>query len=449
MAQHSGDGPNGTPKGAGRAPILDLAPDSAPPPAERFADGLGLPAASAAVGGVIGLALALVFAAVGLWPTPRGADPVQLAEARAAAGRAETAVGALAGRLDQTAAALAKVQTPAAPPAADPTRLDDLARRLGQQEQTLAALAARFDAARATVSQPAAAAAPMSTEARERLDAFAAEVAALGRSVAAAGALGDRITAAEKAAATVPDLTGRLDGLVGRLRDLDAVVAPLKTLPDGVAELAARSDKLEAALTDLRRLATTLEARAGDTTARVAGLASARQDAVLALALADLRTAVDAGRPFVEPLAVVGALRPDDAPLAALQPLAKTGVPPVARLAATFPALARRIGEAELAKRSAGGGVVDRLLAQARQSVTVRALDEPAGDSVPARLVRIETALGAGDVAAALTDWRALPEAARALDPTFGTALAARATLDAALAAATRSALDRLAGRTP
>ncbi|MBP0650724.1 hypothetical protein J8J40_27125, partial [Mycobacterium tuberculosis] len=87
---------------------------------------------------------------------------------------------------------------------------------------------------------------------------------------------------------------------------------------------------------------------------------------------------------------------------AQLSGFAETGVPPVARLAESFPALARRIGEAELAKRAAGGSVLDRLVAQAKQSVTVRSLDEAAGPSLSARLARIEAALGTGRAADAL-----------------------------------------------
>ncbi|MBP0574914.1 hypothetical protein J8J40_28670, partial [Mycobacterium tuberculosis] len=66
MAEHTGNEPKET-----RPPLtIDLTPDPDPGPdrSDTF-DGLAMPAAAAAVGGVLGLTLALTFAGLGIWPS--------------------------------------------------------------------------------------------------------------------------------------------------------------------------------------------------------------------------------------------------------------------------------------------------------------------------------------------------------------------------------------------
>lgn len=411
---------NGDPRDARPPRILDLAPDAPRAPAGDTFDGLAMPAAAAAVGGVLGLALSLVFAGIGVWPssTPAAGDAAEIGRLRTelAAARADTEK--LSTRLTELTAA-PKPAASAATPAADDGRLAALAERVARQEKAFADLKTQ-----SATGAPAAMPDP-------RLEQFGADLAAL--------------RAAVQPVAGLPDRVAKLDGDLAALKMAADAARPL---PEAVAALDGRFAKLEATTTDLTRLTSALGGRVDDAMDRVAAATKSRSEAVLALTLANLKTAVDSGRPFATELAVASKLMPSEE----LQPLtafAETGVAPLGRLAEAFPALARRIGEAEAAKRAGGGSLVDKLMAQAKQSVTIRPVDEAAGSSVPARLTRIEAALTAGRAAEALADWQALPEAARAVDPQFDAQLAARTRVDALLSTTTRTALDRLAGRAP
>lgn len=416
--------PGGDPKDTRPPLTIDLAADAPARPngdktdADSSIDTLALPAAAAAVGGVLGLTLALVFAAVGLWPASGGNTAEierlrgDIAATRAEAEKLTARVGELTAR-------------PAPAPAqAEDGRLAALADRVAKQETALAALQARP----ATSVPQSTGGAPLP---EARLDQIGTDLATLRETVQATAGLADRLAKVEATAA-----------------EMKAAVDVARPLPSAVSALDGRFDRLEATTTDVQRQTAAIEARLAEVTGKVGDVASARADAVLALALASLKTAVDSGRPFAAELAVATKLMPGEAlqPLAGLAP---KGVAPLPRLAAAFPELARRIGEAELARRTAGGSLVDKLMAQAKQSVSIRPIDEAAGPSVPARLARIEAALNAGRAAEALADWQGLPEAARALDPPFDAELAARTRVDGLLATATRTALERLAGRAP
>lgn len=409
--------PGGDPKDTRPPLTIDLAPDApSSPGSDTPLDGLAMPAASAAVGGVLGLTLALIFAGLGVWPSaaPTGGDPAEISKLRTdlAAARAETE--ALSARLGELAAR----PQPGAPADA---RVSGLVDRLAAQEKALAALQAR-------PSAPTEAGQPIPDP---RLEQFGADLAALRQAIQPADGLAERLTKLEAAHA-----------------ELTSAVAVARPLAQSVSTLDGRFGQLEATTTDLQRQTAVLEGRLAEASAKVNGAVTARSDAVLALTLATLKTAVDSGRPFGAELAVATRLAPG-ATLAPLAPLAVTGVAPLSRLAEVFPALARRIGEAELARRVSGGSMVDKLMAQAKQSVSIRPLDEASGPSVPARLARIEAALNAGRTAEALADWQSLPEAARALDPQFDAQLSARTRVDALLSTTTRTALDRLAGGAP
>jgi hypothetical protein len=411
---------NGDPRDTRPPLIVDLAPDAPQTSTGDTFDGLAMPAAAAAVGGVLGLALSLVFAGIGVWPSaaPASGDAAEIGRLRTelAAARADTEK--LSTRLGELTAA-PKPAAATAAPTADDGRVAALAERVSQQEKALADLKSQ-----SSTGAPAAMPDP-------RLEQFGADLAALRAAVQPVASLADRVA--------------KLDGDLAALKPAADAAKPL---PEAVAALDGRFAKLETTTTDLMRQTAALTSRVDDAMDRVAAATKSRSEAVLALTLANLKTAVDSGRPFATELAVASNLMSAEE----LQPLAafaEAGVAPLSRLAEAFPALARRIGEAEAAKRAGGGSLVDKLVAQAKQSVTIRPVDEAAGTSVPARLTRIEAALNAGRAAEALADWQALPEAARALNPQFDAQLAARTRVDALLSTTTRTALDRLAGRAP
>lgn len=418
MAKRLGDDPKDN-----RPPLtIDLTPHGRPPsPGDALPDGLAMPAAAAAIGGVLGLTLSLIFAGLGVWPSqPTG---------NAAGGEIDKLRSELAlarGETDKLAQRLNGLPAPSSDAVPAPSdagvALAALTERVAAQEAALAAL-------KAPNASPASAAVPALVE--PRLEQFGADLAALRQAVAPVAALTERLTKLEAG-----------------LADARAAAEAARSLPQAVTALDGRFGRLEGTTAELQRQTAAIEARLSDASARVAGATTARTDAVLALTLANLKTAVDSGRPFATEMAVAASVVPGDS-LKPLEPFSVSGVVSVARLADRFPALARRIGEAEQAKKVAGGSFVDRLMAQAQQSVTIRPVGETAASGLAGQLARIEAALHAGNAAAALTDWQGLPEAARALDATFAADLAARARVDALLSTTTRTALDRLAGRAP
>lgn len=223
------------------------------------------------------------------------------------------------------------------------------------------------------------------------------------------------------AAATGP-IADRLDALEARLAALEArpaagsAAAPQPGIPpEEVAALRALIERQEAAVAEARAAA---EARLAETDQRLAAaearatdLAAAAEAARADLALARLRTAVETGAPFDMALAdlrATGREVPD-----ALAAHAGAGVAPLADLRRAFPEAARA-GLAAALQATAGDGLGARAVTFLRAQVGARSLDPRAGDDPDAVLSRAEAALDAGDLAAALAELQALPEAGRA-----------------------------------
>src|SRR5690606_23436845 len=102
------------------------------------------------------------------------------------------------------------------------------------------------------------------------------------------------------------------------------------------------------------------------------------------------------GKPFVKELDAARTLLGDRAaPLAALEPLAATGLPTVSALERQFAELTPRL----LRGPEANGNFFERLLTNASRLVEVRRVGEPEGDSASAIVARAETKLARGDLA--------------------------------------------------
>ena len=71
-------------------------------------------------------------------------------------------------------------------------------------------------------------------------------------------------------------------------------------------------------------------------------------------------------------------------------------------------------------------GFFDRLLSSAESLVTVRPIGSVAGDGVPEKVARMEVALKAGDLGAAIAEFDTLPEEAKAAGAAFGDKIRAR-----------------------
>lgn len=239
--------------------------------------------------------------------------------------------------------------------------------------------------------------------------------------------------------AAVEGWRAELDGLTGRLGGLETA------LKDSSAGSATSLDAAGKAAAEAQGKANALEGRVAAVEAGAQAARKAQSDAVLAVALADLKSAVDAGRPFKSELDVVKAAAPKGAlDLAVLDGFVAKGVPSVVQLRERWPAALRAMTDAD-AKRTGGTGVFDRLLAHATSVVRVRPAGETAGVDLAALASRVEARLGAGDLPGALVAWKALPDDARTASAAWGAALEARVTVDKALAAQTAAVIAKLA----
>lgn len=252
-----------------------------------------------------------------------------------------------------------------------------------------AALAARLDGLQAAQRQ---------AQQQARHDA-AASAAALQQLKAQVAAVGARAAAP---AQDVADLRGQQTALSGAVADLAKRVEAAEKAPPA-ADIAAMQQRLTKLSGTVGGLVSRQEAL---DKAQQARLASDASDAVLALAVLQIRDAIAAGRPFAGPYATLAAAahgRPEFA--AAAQPLAapaKTGVATRAALAEGLDRLAA--ADASDAEAPAGRSWREALLAQLRGLVRIRRLD---GSGAAAREPQavIDDArkdLAAGDLAGAV-----------------------------------------------
>ena len=226
----------------------------------------------------------------------------------------------------------------------------------------------------------------------------------------------------------------------------DRVVA-LERRPAGVDEtqlaaVAAALQKLQAATTQLDQRLDKLEARGEQQ-------AGSRNDQALLLALGQLRDAVARGRGFAVELDTMNRLggnRPElAAPLKALEPAAKTGIPAMTSLTQSFrqsvaPALLR------VPPPEAGDSLGQRVLAKLRALVVIRRVGDNAasGDPVEAAVAKTEAALTGNDLAGAVAALEALPETQRTPAREWLAEAHRRLDAEAALDALNRSLAEQL-----
>jgi hypothetical protein len=126
---------------------------------------------------------------------------------------------------------------------------------------------------------------------------------------------------------------------------------------------------------------------------------------------------------------MVAALGVSGEEIALLRPYAERGVPARAALVVDFPEVADRILEAT-AVSDPGAGFVDRIVAGIGGLVSIRPAGPIAGTDPQAIVSRMLAAAEQGDLAAALAEREALPEAGLAASSDWATRATDRATLD-------------------
>ena len=173
---------------------------------------------------------------------------------------------------------------------------------------------------------------------------------------------------------------------------------------------------------------------------RVATLQSAEDERnrnseriLLSLELQNLKRALDSGEGYAPELAAVAKAASGKYDLAALETFKNDGVPPPATLAKDFRTVANDAIDAET--EPANGGVMDRLIAGAKSVVRVRKANHAADDkSTEAIVGRMENAMKDGRFEEALTESQQLPPKAQAAAKPFLDRVAARISVDRAVA---------------
>jgi hypothetical protein len=155
-----------------------------------------------------------------------------------------------------------------------------------------------------------------------------------------------------------------------------------------------------------------------------------------------LRDTVARSAPYATELAIVKQLGANGQAVAALEPLAASGVPAEAALSRELHALLPSMIEAAGADATKAGSFIDRLQANASKLVRVHPIDAPSGDEASAVLARIEVKAARSDLADIETELDKLPAKARSLADGWRKKLAAR---NAAIAASRKLAADSAA----
>ena len=215
-------------------------------------------------------------------------------------------------------------------------------------------------------------------------------------------------TRVERIAKAASDLEKRLAAIESRGTPQSTDLAPL----------ASRTEGIETALSDLRRLIEQTQVAHSASNEAVASRIAAIENrltqsartsvdnAAEIAALGALREAIIKGGPFTKELAAARKILGDRAaPLASLGKSAETGLPTIAALSARFTELAPKLAR----EPDPDTGYFARLLAHAGRLVEVRPVGEVQGVSAGAVVARIETRLARGDLDAALEEFSKLP----------------------------------------
>jgi hypothetical protein len=241
-----------------------------------------------------------------------------------------------------------------------------------------------------------------------------AETAKEGGSVPDAAALDAKIGDLEQ------KLQGKIDSALAAqqaegatdLKDLQKEVDALKVKLGALAEahLAGDTSDLAPQLTTLDQRIAKLEAALPQLSTAIDRSAASAKSGAAAIAFANLRNAVAAGRPYAAELAALKSLIPDPGDLGALPSHAETGIPTVVELSANLTKLA----ESAVTPPPADTSILDSMVASAKTAISIRRIGaDVTGEEPAAVLARAEAALKQGDLEAAMKEVETLPAPSR------------------------------------
>jgi hypothetical protein len=240
---------------------------------------------------------------------------------------------------------------------------------------------------------------------------------------------------------------GRVDELANRIADAETEIvrlsdaanagpsnagadpAAVKALESRLSTLAGSTAKMTGEIDALSGRVTALEDKVSANAEAQTGFQQ-KENAARILAGNALRDAYHRGIPFADLLQSLEKITGDSPAIAALKADAARGVASDDELKRRFADLTGAILSASAPKQE---GVVNRLIANARSLVEIRPAGPVEGDTPQAIVSRIEADLDSGTLEAALAEWQALPEAARAASQDWADRLKARIAADKAL----------------
>lgn len=152
--------------------------------------------------------------------------------------------------------------------------------------------------------------------------------------------------------------------------------------------------------------------------------------ALLLVSVDLMKSTLDRGQPFASELEAARGLGLAPAAADKLKTYAETGLPTVGQLGGDFSARANAMIDTLTPQAD---GVLERLVQSAKKLIHIRPVGEVAGAEPAAVIARIETRLQQGNAAAALAEFKNLPERTRAAAGQIPALLAARAEADALL----------------
>lgn len=237
-------------------------------------------------------------------------------------------------------------------------------------------------------------------------------------------------------------------------RQPDAAAAASETAPPAEALLQARIADLERQLAEART-ADSQGAGVATVNADLAGLVAridrleqsqdrARRAAAAAVAAAALADAAQSSRPFPTELAALERLMPQGQDLAGLRPLAETGAPTRAALAAEFPEVADHAAAASRTTQEETS-LLSRISHALGALVSVRRTGDITGSGPDAVLARAERRVAEGDIEAALDQLRGLPAGGKAATADWRERAQRRVEIERRIATLRTAALSDLA----
>ncbi|MCP3056584.1 COG4223 family protein [Aurantimonas marianensis] len=300
------------------------------------------------------------------------------------------------------------------------------AEQLNALSGEVAALRDRVQGAPAAPAENGAAAEQL-TALSQRIEALESSVSTTGAD-AAAGAqqAGDTAAAAQQTAAAAQETANAAQ---------EAATTAQQTAGEARQTAAAAQQTAEQANAKVDEAVAQFESR-------IAGMEASNRRADVALAAANLKSAIDQGGPFMRQLETYAEATGAGAATEDLRAFAADGVPSKQALAAEWPAVEDAIAES-LRPALPDAPVQEQLLSGLRSLVQVRPTGETAATSEgpDAALARLDAAIESGDLAGWQSEWQALPQAAKDVSQDFANRVAARRTADRVVAEALSSAL--------